>query len=468
MGSGFLKRSRSPADGSKAMSPRRILRTCIRRLRVREDGMAIPTVLALVGVSTAFVAVSMTASVASQRGSLRDQDAKSALGASDAGLGQALLRQNRYATSSSAPCIYKSGSQLVTGPASTDGWCPSVTETVGSASYTYRVTPSTGSSTISVVSTATADGIVRRTAINARPVSGASMLADEGVIGQDTISLSGNPDIRVNTGTNGDVTMQGSASICGNIRHGVGKHVTGSGQCAGYQVTEENRILPPLILPAGIAASNSNYRLASCTSTNVPAGCGLDTYSKNRSSTTPWNAATRTISVGSNATLTMGGGDYFICRFDMSNGDLIMPSGSHIRIFFDTPENCGMAAGATQISMGGNAHISATAFNPGAGNFDLPGFYAPGSTSIATSMTLGGNSGANEFVVYAPNTNVSFQGNSTLYGLLAAKTLSMGGNPTIASISGLPPQNFSTFTTYRRDRYVECTGPVNGLPNTGC
>jgi hypothetical protein len=248
--------------------------------------------------------------------------------------------------------------------------------------------------------------------------------------------------------------MQGSASICGNIRHGVGKTVTGNGQCAGYSVYEENRTLPPLILPAGIATTNSNFRLAS----------GLDTYSKHGS---PWDPTTRTISVGSNATLTMGGGDYFICQFNMSNGNLIMAAGSHVRIFFDTPENCGLSAGASQISMGGNANISATAFN-GTSNFDLPGFYLLGSTSIATTATLGGNSGSNEFVLYAPNTNVTFQGNSTLYGLLAAKTLSMGGNPTIASVAGLPAQNFSTYTTYARDRYVECTGTVTSPPDTGC
>jgi len=44
----------------------------------------------------------------------------------------------------------------------------------------------------------------------------------------------------------------------------------------------------------------------------------------------------------------------------------------------------------------------------------------------------------------------------------------MGGNPTIASIAGLPAQSFSTYTTYRRDRYVECTGTVTVPPNTGC
>lgn len=427
--------------------------------------------MAMVAISSAFVAVSITASISAQRGSIRDQRSKGALAAADAGVGQALLRQNRYQATSVNPCVYIQGSQIVAGPVASDGWCPEVVGSVGGIQYRYRVSPGSGTNGVTMVSTGTADGVIRRVAVSARPVSGAAMLADEGVIGQDSITLSGNPDIRVSTGTNGNVSLQGSASICGNIRHGTGKQVSFTGaasQCPGYEIIEGDRILPPIILPAGLANSNSNGRLVTCTATNVPAGCQLDTYSKKRTSTTPWNPATRTISVSSNATLTMGGGDYFICKLDLSNGNLIMASGARIRIYFDTPENCGIPSGGSQIDMGGNANVSSTAFNPVAGNYDLPGFYLLGSPSIPTSANLGGTSGANEVVVYGPNTDISYQGNASLFGLLAGKTMSLDGNPTINSISGLPPQNFSTAITYRRDRYVECSGAVSSPPDAGC
>jgi hypothetical protein len=152
----------------------------------------------------------------------------------------------------------------------------------------------------------------------------------------------------------------------------------------------------------------------------------------------------------------------------MDNGDLIMPAGAHVRIYFDTPENCGISAGGSQISMSGNSHIQSTGFDPSRGVFDLPGFYVQGSKDIPTTVTMGGNAGANEFVLYAPNSDVTFQGNSTFYGLLAGKTLTMGGNPTIAAIPGLPAQSFSTTSTFRRDRYVECTAVVASPPDAGC
>ena len=447
----------------------------MRRLR-REEGMAVPTVLSIIGISTAFVAVAIASSINAQQGSTRDQDSKAALTAADAALSQALLRQNRYQTTASAPCIKVVGGALTTGAADpSTGWCPAVTGTVGTTTYTYWVTPARDASNhvvpITIVGQGASDNVTRRVAVGADAISGSTLLANEGVIGQDTISLQGNPTIQVGTGTNGSVVLGGSATICNNIRHGVGQsysHSGSSGQCPGYVVTEENRTLPPLTLPPGLSTGNSNFRLVTCTSPNVPAGCGLDTYSKQRNSTTPWDPTTRTISIGQNATLTMGGGDYFICRLDMANGDLIMAAGAHIRLYFDTPENCGLSAGASQISAGGNGHISATAFDASTGVFDLPGLFLLGSTTIPTTATLGGNSGADELVIYAPNTDVTFQGNSTLYGALAAKTLTLGGDPTISYPNGAPPPFVDTYTTYKRNRYVECTGAATSSPNSGC
>ena len=168
---------------------------------------------------------------------------------------------------------------------------------------------------------------------------------------------------------------------------------------------------------------NSNGRLYSCTAplAAAPGDCGKDTYSKARSSTEPWDPVTRSINIGSNATLTMGGGDYFVCQLNMNNGDLIMPAGASVRIFFDTPEACGIPDGGSQISMFGNARIQSTGFDPANGVFNLPGFFVQGSPNIQTTVTMGGNSGTNEVILYAPNSNVTLQGNSTVYGYMAGR-----------------------------------------------
>src|SRR5204863_58272 len=93
-----------------------------------------------------------------------------------------------------------------------------------------------------------------------------SALAAEGLIGQDSITTGGNADIRVGIGTNGDVSTSGSSSVCGNIRHGVGKKYSGNGQCNGYAITEGNVALPAVssFMPSDIATNNSDYRLETC------------------------------------------------------------------------------------------------------------------------------------------------------------------------------------------------------------
>jgi len=122
-------------------------------------------------------------------------------------------------------------------------------------------------------------------------------------------------------------------------------------QCDGYETFEGNVEVPAVstFLPSNISTVNSNYRLAMCTfdkkGVNLgPAGCQTDTYTKKWSSTVPWNPATssRMISTANNQTLTLGGGDYWLCRMEISNNShLIMAAGAKVRLFFDTPEHCG-------------------------------------------------------------------------------------------------------------------------------
>ena len=68
-----------------------------------------------------------------------------------------------------------------------------------------------------------------------------------------------------------------------------------------------------------------------------------------------------------------------------------MADKAHVRIFFDTPENCGIKSGGSQINMNGNNRIAATGYQPSLGQFDMPGFYVQGSTTIPTTINLSGN-----------------------------------------------------------------------------
>ena len=319
------------------------IRLLLDRLRRDQDGIAIPTVMMATTIGFAFVTVSLVSSVNAQQGTVRDQRSKAALAAAEAGANVALMRSNRYLTGTSQ-CVFPSGSwvgaPLMVGTA-TNGWCPAVSGTVGISTWTYQQSSAVSTAgavqPTTIVSTGNSGGVTRRVAITVSPESGASIFAEEGVATSDFITMSGHPNIYTNAGSNGDVSFAGGAGICGIIRHGVGDDVTGVNSCPGYPVTEGDRALAPLSesFRTTLVSTNRNCQIArTCT----PAA----SYTKGGSF---WNASTRTISIGSNATLTLPTGDYLICRFLGNNGSLVVPTGASVRIFFDKPEACGLIRG---------------------------------------------------------------------------------------------------------------------------
>ena len=104
----------------------------------------------------------------------------------------------------------------------------------------------------------------------------------------------------------------------------------------------------------------------------------------------------RGITVTSNDTLTVSGGDYF-CSISLSgNSQLIMGASAQVRFFFDTPEHCGLSAGATQLSFTGNTRIASTSKTV------FPAFYFLGSPTMESIVRLAATP--------APKTNWSSTG----------------------------------------------------------
>jgi hypothetical protein len=451
----------------------------LRHLLSGEQGMVLPTALFATIAAFGLATAAVIATVNVQHGTTRDQNSKEAIAAADAGANVAMLRLNRYAgaLSTVTPCLGKSGSTLVLAGASSDGWCPEITGTVGNSSYAYRMTPQTGGA-MSIVATGLSGSVSRRIDVTLTASTVGSVLEGAGVIGVEDITLENNADIRVGVGTNGNVKLENNASVCGNIRHGIGKKATftnNSHQCGGYVITEGNQSLPPVssFIPSDIATNNSDYRLVKCTTTNVPAGCQSDSYiangNKGFTETVPWNPKTRTISTDQNSTLTLSGGDYFVCRLVLSNNShLIMAANAQVRIFFDTPENCGLKAGAEQLSLSNNTDIQATG-NQGTPGSALPGLYLMGSTSIPTKATFANNSNTTtEFVLYAPNTEILIENNATYKGVLAGKTIKLTNNATVEQDAGFKPPQIGGATLYSRQSYVECVGASGSPPNANC
>jgi len=453
----------------------------VRDLRRNESGMAVATALVAMTVAFTFASGAVVYSVNTQHGTIRDHDAKEAIAAADAGANVALMRMNQFskAVSTANPCIGVSGGVLVVAKAEADGWCPQLTGTVGQATYAYRVGPTVaacGSSTSCVVAVGTSSGVSRRVEVTLGTSTVGGAFSRAGVLGQDDITLDNNANIRVGVGTNGNIKLSNGSSICGDIRRGVGKKLTfenSSSQCGGYVKTEGNETLPQVssFMPSDIATNNSNYRLVRCTGTNIPSGCQSDSYTKGWESTTPWNATTRTIEPAQNSSLTLTGGDYFICRLNLgNNAHLIMGAAATVRIFFDTPENCGAQAGSTwePIKVENNADITSSGYQTSSGQYTVPGLYVTGSASIATEISFSNNSGSNQFVLYAPNSNLYFENNATYKGAIAGKTVYFSNHAKVEQDPGFEPPKLGGSTIFARQAYIECTGATASPPNANC
>jgi hypothetical protein len=468
--------------------------------------MALPFTLFAMLAGMALASAAVVATINVQQGSHRDSSTKSAIAVADAGANIARSRINRYAVIlASKPCLKLGASGVLEGTtAESDGWCPAVPGTVGGGTYSYRVSPA-GSKCgekygLCVVSTGTVGEASRRieVAYTETPVEetkieetvgtteSSSSPIVEGLIGLEAVEIEGSADIQVGIGTNGDVTVKDKGSrVCRDVRHGVGhKFQAPSGTwCAGYKETEQNKTMPPVssFMPSNIETSNSDSRLVACTQTKptkLPVNCELDSFTGNRNkSTYPWDAAHRALSIGGNDVLTVSGGDYWICSLELGGtSQLIMGAIAQVRFFFDTPEHCGLSPGATQLTIGGNNRISSS------NKSVYPAFYFLGPSNVS----LKGNSGTDELVVYGSETTINLTGSATYKGVMAGKKIIVSGSGHIEDDSTYKPpaevtpvtektapktSKYVTARYYSPQFYVECAGGAaaqGSAPNASC
>jgi hypothetical protein len=432
-----------------------------RLLAKSESGMAVPVALAALVASFALASAAVLSSVDVQIGSHRDQDAKSAIAAADAGASLALLRLNRFQGSLSETnrCVGPAGEAQ---KEATTGWCPATTvETVGGATYSYQISAYKKGSELSVVSTGSSDEVSRRVNVNLLSVNGKNVFADEDLIGQSGINIKGNVNIETDLGTNGSIEKDGSSAVvCGNIRHGLGKAPDWKPNC-DKEVLEGEKDLPAIDPPSDLSTNNSNCRLVP----KCKEAKDVDTWAsppKNkRTDKEPWQASPGIINIGNGATLTMGGADYYICGLSVK-GELIMPAGSKIRIFIKKPTECGMSNGDLQFEMTSQGSIRSTGF--GTSNYNVPVVYllGPGSVSL-----LGG-SGTDHLVLYAPESDIEIGGGASWIGMMAGKSMNLHGNPTFKSDPNVIPPEITPQSLWQRTHYVECTGAVVSPPNAYC
>ena len=263
------------------------------------------------------------------------------------------------------------------------------------------------------------------------------------VIGLDQFDIDGNGEVVGDVGTNADLVLGGNAKVCGNVTHGVGRGVQTSSNaevCSGYMITEGTFSLSPPD-PGDVATNNDNDRFFT-----------LDPKVGN----VTWDSSTRSLALSGNSALTLGGGNYSFCQLTMSgNSNIYIANGAVVRIYFDSPENCGQSGGVEQLSMTGNSEISATVGDAG----DV-GMLFVGSSTTPTTVKLAGNGKANEVMIYAPRSDVKISGNGNYTGAIAGKTIVDTGNGTITAHASTLDFQVTVSTAYSREKLVECVGAL--------
>jgi hypothetical protein len=459
---------------------RTALRCGLGRVRGEERGVAILTVIALITVGLAVGGVATVTATNAMRGSTRDESSKDALAAADAGAQVALHRQNQVEVSDQFPCVTSSAGQLAAGPASDGGWCAEFVGTTGDATWRYRVRPPvvTGLlSRIEIVSTGTSEGVTRRIHVHAESPTATAVFANSSVIGDDFITLDSNAQIFGNAGTNGDITVTSNADLCGTAQYGGGVVPAGysGADCPPaypYSGGPGTAILPPIDQGA-IFDLNSNARIDP-SNPDAP-----DQISGNRADVS-WNPTNtvvnglgaRTLVLNSNTAITLGGVEYgySFCRLEMkSNSALIVHHDADVRIFFDAPENCpGLGAGP-QILLDSNSQLTTTDSDPGSLQLLVVGSTNPDVTS--DNVHMDSNSHSSMFVIlYAPNSAVELNSNSTLVGAVAGQSVHLDSNAQVTSHASAANLELPLPLLYRQTRYVECeaTTPSPSAPSSSC
>lgn len=448
-----------------------------------EGGFAVPTVMLMTVAALGMASVAVMTSVQGQGGTVRDQGTKAALAVAESGVSQALLHYNRGVP----PCSAVEGE-----------WCGPVTGMSvngGQVSYWARVASgeecevSNEVECVEIVSQGTVNGVTRRVDVMASTLqtedsTGGGPFATASVLSKEDMVLDSNAVIHTGTASNGDIELKSNAKLCGPSTVGVGKEIAKDAN-AQYNADalctspassygQKELTLPP-VNQGDAATNNDNERFFLedvATSKSKIDACwnGLTPAAKSSKS-----CKGRELFIDGNTSVTLGGSVYSFCKLSMrSNSNLFIAPNATVTIYFDSPEACGYSSGVTQLEMASNTRITSATGDP----VSVAMLFV-GSETLDTNVLLNSNTSVNgpcdqNFVIYAPLTDVRLNSNARFCGAIAAKTVHMDSNAEIWSATGseefnLPgveiPEVPDHFVPYR---FVECSSTAATSPDDGC
>ena len=200
-----------------------------------ERGVALPVALAVLFTVAGLATVAARAAIVSNNQSFRDNNAKRAVQAANAGL-QTAVYQINLMEPTATQCVHKAAADgaLSNAAVQADNWCLAQAEDLGDgAGYSMQVSAasdetmsSTGVPIVqrTVVSTGTVNGVQRRAVTTINAALGAPIFPPGYAAAvRDSIYMKNNADIGGHLGSNGTITVKNNLDICGNITPGPGE-----------------------------------------------------------------------------------------------------------------------------------------------------------------------------------------------------------------------------------------------------
>jgi hypothetical protein len=456
----------------------------VRRFAARlrsESGFAVITVLMMILAAFAVVSVGVITTVRVQGGTVRDERTKAALQLAQTAMNRAMLQYNRIDKSDANPCLPVTP---LSGPGA-GGWCNAVgpvTDTNG-GTFSYVVKPYDDgiNKVIEVVATGQFDNATRRIYTKAKAL-GQNAFFDAQVKTSDGVQLDQNAKVHASLSTNGNLVLNSNAKQCGQATVGIGKTMTVTGNAGywsdtactqPYSTVINQQVILPRVNQGDVVTSNDNWRFF-----------GSDLVSGNKANVC-WDGrdanglpsalcGPRQLWIGGNSAVTLTGSRYSVCKLTMrSNAAMYVVAGHPASMFFDSPEACGYTTQpAVQLDMDSNTRISSTTGSPANVALMFTGSTTFSSRILLRSNTVAGTACQQNYVIYAPLTDLELNSNSTYCGALGGKTLHLDQNADLQTPVNpfelvLPP----TAPHYTNESFIECSAvspPTGGTPTTGC
>jgi hypothetical protein len=455
----------------------RYIRRIVRRLS-SAAGFTLPTTMLMLLAAFSIVSVGVVGTIEVQHGTIRDQGTKAALQLAQTGVNEAMFQFNKIAPSQTNPCSPVSSS----GPQA-NGWCPVVgpVTDVSGGTFTYQVRPyvSGSNKALDVVATGQYGNATRRVLVTSKSLD-QNIFQDAQVKTSTGIAMDSNSKIHASAATNGSMTLNSNAQQCGQASVGIGQQMVLNGN-AGYfsdnsctspdPTVNQQQLTLPAVNQGDAATNNDNGRLfgQDLISGNKSDACfnGHDGNNQTDSQCGP-----RELFINTNSAVTLTGGTYSFCKLTLrSNTSLYVAPGHTAAIYFDSPEACGYTGPGTvtQLDMNSNSRITSTDGSPANVALLFVGSSTLSTQILLSSNTVAGTTCQQNFVIYAPLTNIEMNSNSTYCGAIGAKSLHMDSNAdlkTDANLSNLllPPVN----PHYSNPQFVECNSTAGTAPNSGC